>query len=98
MAALDDILVSELQSAEEVSAASHASVNIFLQLCEIAQKDDHNPDAHVKDFVGVSVPRYSDGQFKIHFRIFPAVFEIRNAFSFFVSPLNSIAQKVLTDK
>ena len=96
MAAPDDILVSELQSDEEVFAAAHASVNIFLQLCQIAQKDDDNPDAHVKDFVEVTVPRYSDGQFRSHFRMFPAVFEVRNAyiFIFFVCPLTSITQKV----
>ena len=109
MAALDYILVSETQSDEEAFAPAHTSVNICLQLCEIAQEGDNNPDVYVTDFVEVSDPRCSDGQFKSHFRMFPAVFDVRNTFSFpffvvvvvvvvVVCPWTSITQNILTDE
>nr|KAG5690444.1 hypothetical protein BaRGS_010071 [Batillaria attramentaria] len=43
----------------------------------VERKKERNPDARIENFVEVVVPKYSDNQFKEHFRMYPDAFEMK---------------------
>ena len=47
-----------------------------LQRSLVLVKQERNPDAHVENFVEVTVPRYSGRQFHEHFRMSSTTFEV----------------------
>jgi len=75
------VLLTELFDDKDVTVAAIAidvatvSARTALRIAE--HRERTNPDAHIDNFVEVTVPRYTDWEFKGHFRMFPDTFEVR---------------------
>jgi hypothetical protein len=76
---LRKVVLSELADDDDVLAValvgSIVKVSSFTVL-RLLPRDENNPEAHIVGYVDNVVPRYSDFQFKSHFRLYRDAFEV----------------------
>ncbi|KAK7474793.1 hypothetical protein BaRGS_00033974 [Batillaria attramentaria] len=77
---IKQILLLELSDDTDVECAvtmmENSDVTDRMLLEMVERKKERNPDARIENFVEVVVPKYSDNQFKEHFRMYPDAFEV----------------------